>query len=211
MPDSISQIQPWKQSYFRYFWSEIAVNEHLIQIYDHKRTFLNTLEGFAGTGLLAGESVIVIATQNHLAELNARLLGQGFDIKRLQKEGRYQDIDADKLLGAFMSKDEPDKTSFKKLVGAMYKKAQRGGNKVRAFGEMVALLWEMGNKKATIELEQLWNSFMAASPLSLFCAYPRSIFKEKDELIYKICPCHSKLIAGWPHASTEVYFRDSVR
>ena len=33
----------------------------------------------------------------------------------------------------------------------------RGGRRIHAFGEMVALLWADGNRDGAIRLEELWN------------------------------------------------------
>jgi signal transduction histidine kinase len=61
---------------------------------------------------------------------------------------------------------------------------------------MVALLWEQGNGKAAIRLEQLWNNVSRMYPLSLRCAYPMSGFdrEEHGDLFLKICAEHSHVI-----------------
>jgi len=43
---------------------------------------------------------------------------------------------------------------------------------VRAFGEMVAVLWERDQREAAIELEELWNELLGHHPFSLMCGYP---------------------------------------
>src|SRR6185369_562599 len=48
--------------------------------------------------------------------------------------------------------------------------------RVRAFGEMVALLWADGRREAALELEALWNELGANLSFSLLCAYPISAF-----------------------------------
>jgi len=48
------------------FWGEIAPCEHIAQFYEHEGVLLDALGGFIGGGLKAGESVIVIATAQHL-------------------------------------------------------------------------------------------------------------------------------------------------
>lgn len=207
----LSQIDSfdWKRSHFKHFWTDIAANEHLVQFYENERTFLNTLEGFAGTGLLAGDSVIIIATSDHLNELNERLCAQGFDITRLQAQGRYHALKASDMLGKFMGNEMPDGLSFRNVIGNIYERAAHNGLRVRAFGEMVAVLWEKGQTKASRELERAWNTFLEKKPLSLFCAYPRRIFRNFNELsVSSVCSEHSKVIAGWPHASTEVYYSE---
>src|ERR1700693_2196420 len=91
------------------FWGEIALCEHLVQIYADDNTFLDALEGFVGSGLRAGESVIVIATAAHLHTLEKRLRGGSWiDVDRARWEDRYVALLAQETLGKFMVNGWPD-------------------------------------------------------------------------------------------------------
>ncbi|HEY0897336.1 MAG TPA: MEDS domain-containing protein, partial [Sphingobacteriaceae bacterium] len=71
------------------------------------------------------------------------------------------------------------------------------GRKVRAFGEMVAVLWAEGNSGATVQLEHLWNEFCSNMELTLFCAYPKSGFTDAPESsLQQICRAHARIISG---------------
>src|SRR5262249_17252245 len=48
--------------------------------------------------------------------------------------------------------------------------------RVRAFGELVGLLWKEGRYSAAVRLEQFWNRLITSHGLHLFCAYPIDIF-----------------------------------
>ena len=52
---------------------------------------------------------------------------------------------------------------------------------VRAFGEMVGLLWVDGQRSAATRLEEYWNELLSGSTLSLFCAYPIDVFNGGSE------------------------------
>lgn len=43
---------------------------------------------------------------------------------------------------------------------------------VRAYGEMVALLWDEGNATGALRLEELWDELQRETEFSLLCAYP---------------------------------------
>jgi anti-sigma regulatory factor (Ser/Thr protein kinase) len=58
------------------------------------------------------------------------------------------------------------------VVGSLVDAAGAGGRHVRAYGEMVALLWEQGDPGAAIELEGLWNDLAETRVFSLMCGYP---------------------------------------
>ena len=54
----------------------------------------------------------------------------------------------------------PDENLFRHLVIGLLHRAKRNKRPVRAFGEMVALLWAQGFNGATVQLEHLWNNFL---------------------------------------------------
>jgi hypothetical protein len=82
---------------------------------------------------------------------------------------------------------------------------------VRAFGEMVAILWQQGHNGATVQLENLWNQLHGKNDFSLFCAYPKIGFTQNAaESIQKICACHSRVISGEAKPSTDIYYRSAV-
>src|SRR5688500_12692782 len=84
------------------FWGEIAPCEHLVQIYPDETVFLDTLEGFVAGGIRAGDGVIVIATTEHIARLDARLTAAGIDVGAASLSDQYIAIDAEYLLNKFM-------------------------------------------------------------------------------------------------------------
>jgi hypothetical protein len=176
------------------FWGEIAPCEHLVQIYTSDDIFLDSLEGFVSGGIQAGDSVIVIATPGHVSALNQRLTARGFNVETARSREQYITLDANETLAKFMVKGWPDEQLFNKFLADLL--ARTGSKRrVRAFGEMVAILWARGQKMATIRLEELWQQLCKKDGLSLFCAYPKSDFTQDTETsIKEICAAHSKLI-----------------
>ena len=177
------------------FWAEMSPCEHVVQIYGDDRVFLDGLEGFIGNGLRGGESAIVIATVTHLHGLEKRMRQNGVDVDRARAENRYVPRLAEDVLEEFMVKDWPDEALFLKSMESLIRQARGDGSrKVRAFGEMVAILWARGNHAATIHLELLWTKVLQAEKFPLFCAYPRDTFsKNATESIVEICRIHSRV------------------
>ena len=68
----------------------------------------------------------------------------------------------------------PDDARFNQVATGLIQRARGPGRRVRAFGEMVALLWHQGHNRATVRLEYLWNKFREEQEFCLFCAYSRS-------------------------------------
>jgi MEDS: MEthanogen/methylotroph, DcmR Sensory domain len=180
------------------FWGEIAPTEHCCQIYGDDATIMDALEGFIGSGLRAGDGVIVIATAGHLHALEQRLRGNWLDLDRARWKDRYIALLAQETLGKFMLNGWPDEELFKSTVNGIIARARGNGRKVRVFGEMVALLWAEGNAGATVRLEHLWNELQTDEHFPLFCAYPRSGFTQDAAVsMQMICDTHSKVIPGY--------------
>lgn len=178
------------------FWGEMAPCEHLVQIYEEESAFVETLEGFVADGLLLGEFVVVIATSTHLSALHRQLLKRGAKVAEAMRGDQYLPLDAEAMLSIFMVNGWPDDELFGNFVNGILRRATEGGRQVRAFGEMVAILWAQGNCGATVRLEHLWHELCEEKQFRLFCAYPRSGFtRDTVDSIQEIREAHSRVLA----------------
>jgi hypothetical protein len=177
------------------FWSDASPAEHAVQIYANSEFFLDALEGFLGSGLRLGEAVLVIATPAHRRAIERRLRRRGFDLTAAMAEGRYTALDADATLAQFVSGGRVDAARFQTLVETLMARVRQTGRPVRAFGEMVVLLWERGEREATVALEALWNDLCAREQFRLFCAYPESCFAGEAEAAAGICQHHTQVFS----------------
>jgi hypothetical protein len=151
---------------------------------------------------------VVIATAAHLAALDKRLAASGYSVTSLISKTQYLPLDAEETLAEFMVNDWPDENLFNKVISEVIVKAKGNSRKVRAFGEMVAILWAKGQVGATVRLEHLWNKFCENEAFSLFCAYPKSGFTEDAaESVMHICSAHTKMITGMAPGKTDVFYK----
>jgi hypothetical protein len=202
----------WNHANTNVFWGEIAPSDHVVQIYEDTQVFIDMLEGYVSGGIKAGDCVIVIATSAHLTALETRLKADGFNVFDLALRDQYIPLDAEETLAKFMIGNWPDPNLFRHMVTGLIHRAKRNKRPVRAFGEMVALLWAKGSNGATVQLEHLWNNFCETESLTLFCAYPKSGFTENaSESIMHICSSHSKMIAGFGKVNEEILYQDTGR
>lgn len=212
--ENIQVSNDWKQCKTKIFWGEIAPSDHLVQIYENEEVVLDSLEGFVESGFRSRDSVIIIATDAHLKALNERLTISGFDLNELELSHEYIPLDAHKTLAKFMKDGWPDDELFMQTVKDVISLArgENGKRKVRAYGEMVAILWEQGHNGATVQLEHLWNRFCQLEAFCLFCAYPKSGFTQNTEdSIAHICSTHTLMISGFEKSKTEVFFKSAQR
>src|SRR5579862_5287526 len=151
-------------------WREMNESDHFVQFYERDASLVNAVSGFIGAGLEAGESCIVIATEAHREEIEATLKARALDLAAMRAQGQYVSYDAAETLLRFMREGSPEPQHFMETVGRVIAEAAQEGRRVRAFGEMVALLWSAGNQAAAIRLEELWNELAQSYTFCLFCA-----------------------------------------
>jgi anti-sigma regulatory factor (Ser/Thr protein kinase) len=170
-------------------------HDHLVSFYEDEAQIVSDVALFVAQGLLADESVVIVATQAHRDAIDAHLAEIDLDVEALRDEARYVPLDARETLNAFMSGSSPDAALFRDVVGGVIGAAAKTGRRVRAFGEMVALLWDDGNVQAAIDLEWLWNALADEHSFVLFCAYPlRSMLEGDLAAVTHVCASHSELL-----------------
>ena len=155
-----------------------ALDHHAVQFYEQDEFLLEGVTRFVSAGISDGDCSIVIATKAHRADLEARLLRRGLDLHAARRRGTYIALDAAETLAKFMVGTMPDPATFDQVVGGLIQRSVQGPplRRVRAFGEMVALLWADRNPDAAIELERLWNGLAQRQTFSLLCGYPMKAF-----------------------------------
>jgi hypothetical protein len=185
---------------------------HMVYTYRDTGDVAQAAGAYIGAGLGAGAMVVVIATPEHRAGFAAHLRSQGFDWEAACRRGQLLEYDAQDTLAKFMEGDMPDPEKFNTVVGGILEKASTAGAGVRAFGEMVNILWRRGNLPGAIGLEELWNGLGRRLSFSLFCAYELDHLDEKayDGPLHKICDVHSDFIPDVDNGRFENHVRESA-
>jgi hypothetical protein len=117
--------------------------------------------------------MIMIATAAHTKSFREQLRAAGLPTEPLERDRRLQFLDAQETLTSFLVDDEPEWIRFEEKIGDLIKetRALPETTGIRAFGEMVDLLWKEGRLSAATRLEGFWNRLRRAEPMTLFCAY----------------------------------------
>ena len=107
-------------------------------------------------------------------------------------------LDAEETLGTFMHNGMPDQILFQRHVGALMEQTVRGRGRtpLRAYGEMVDVLWRRGQADAAIRLEVLWNDLATMHSFSLLCGYAIGSFYKETSRIEEVCHEHTHVLGG---------------
>ena len=152
---------------------------HLLQFYqaDEPALTRNVVE-YVSEGLRRGDGVLVIATPEHRRSFTQHLRILLPSNGQHLPETPISFLDAQKTLDRFMSNGQPDWDRFESAISNAIRplQARASTHQVRAYGEMVGILWQADMKSAAIRLEQFWNRLIESTGCHLFCGYPIDIF-----------------------------------
>ena len=166
---------------------------HLLQFYKSDEFLAPVVACFLGSDLKEHEGALVIATPGHWAQFSHELEGLGHDVRALTSSGsaggarRRNDARAD------LGRRPAGANKFRSLMEETLASIKTGSprDNVRAYGEMVDLLWRRGDTAAAIQLEEMWNAFLAERPVSLLCAYMMGSFYKQARGLHEVCSAHS--------------------
>ena len=155
---------------------------HIVQFYERDDFLVDVVTRFVGAGLRDRRGAVVIATRHHLDLLERSLDTQGVAASQARATGAFVVLDAAEVLSRFLVDGWPDRSRFRDVVGGTIARAAAASHqaRIRAFGEMVALLWAQGRGAAALRLEELWNELAKTQAFSLLCGYPIAAFRSAD-------------------------------
>src|ERR1051325_1697417 len=162
-------------------------HHHVVQFYEQEDFLVDRVASFLAAGVREGEPCVVIATGEHNAMFADRLRSMGVATDAVTF------LEARPTLDSFLRRGMPDGEEVRHIIGGALTKAGGPAGRVRAYGEMVDLLWRDGAPDAAIRLEELWNDLGRHYTFSLLCAYPlANFYKESDSTGFdRVCNAHT--------------------
>ena len=173
---------------------------HVVQFYGHEEELANRVAGYLLAALQRDGVAVVIATAAHRRAFEGRLGQAGVDLAAAARSGSYLALDASDTVRVLMPGGRLDRDAFDRVVGGLIRRAGQQGRPVRAYGEMVTLLWEAGLVNAAVQLEEMWDALGLRHAFSLFCSYPASSVSGDGHLeaFAEVCRLHHSVVGGWP-------------
>jgi hypothetical protein len=182
----------------------IAPHHHAVQFYENDNSLFTTVAGFLSQGLVEQQPAIIIATAEHARPILEHLAGRLIDIEKARSVGDLVVLDAQETLSLFMVDGQPDPRKFEASVGGLIaelveKRSSR--TLIRAYGEMVDVLWRQGQETAAIHLELLWNRLAGQYGFALLCGYAMGNFYKQTSLFEEVCRQHTHILPTMESAS----------
>lgn len=189
---------------------------HHLQFYTADAdALISNVSDYLCEGLDRGEGVLVIAAAEHRLAFQRKMAtryladpdpGRG-GLDRAKDTGQLLLADAQNLLSRLMVDNKLDWPRFQRIVGETLDlvRPRKAGLPLRAYGEMVGLLWSAGEYAAAARLEDFWNSLLRARRFQLFCAYPIDVFGAEfhNPAVAPVLQSHTRLISTGNDAAVQ--------
>jgi hypothetical protein len=169
---------------------------HVVQFYGRDEELVDRVTDYLLGALDGGGVAVVIATPEHRREFETRLGQAGVDLAGARDDGSYLALDAGQMLSELMVTDKLDSAAFDRVTGAVIAGAGAAGRPVRAFGEMVALLWDDGLVNEAVQLEAMWEELGGRHRFSLFCGYRTDAVTRDMDAFAEVCRLHGEVIGS---------------
>jgi len=156
--------------------------DHAVHVHTDRGFLMESVAAYLRAGIERGEGGIVIARPELREALGRRIAG-------------LRMLDAEETLARFMRDGRPDWHAFSEVVGDEIAALSATHPAVRAYGEMVDILWQRGERDAAISLEEFWNELGRMHEFSLLCAYHLSDLEDLNSL-ERICAVHTRFISA---------------
>lgn len=173
-----------------------GTGSHSVQICLDEASQVKTLTRYIMDGLSNNEAVIAIAKTALRKAVMSNLYALGYDMQALKNRDQVKFFDAEFLLSDLLLDGVLEEQAFQVFVVLPVQAAKLKYQKVRAFGEMVDILWQNGQYNSAIQLEELWSNLCKKEDLNLLCTYFLTSLDESsyDYSLEQICRYHSPLI-----------------
>ncbi|OFZ31304.1 MAG: hypothetical protein A2622_01570 [Bdellovibrionales bacterium RIFCSPHIGHO2_01_FULL_40_29] len=168
-----------------------GLRDHSVQFYQNENLLIKKVAEYIEVGLKKGEGAVIIASAIH-SKMLLDILRENIDVVRVIANQQLLILNAQEILSEFMVDETPDPVLFKKFFSSHIMRMTKLFPEVRAYGELVNILWEDGNLKGTIELEKLWSELSQRFRFSLLCGYSMENFRREIHGVAftDVCNCH---------------------
>lgn len=204
----------------RFSWQELlqtpGSERHIVQIYRDEPFLRDAVAAWVAPALEGGGGVILICAPHNAALVLGALRERGVDTDGPLACGRLVIVDARPFMARFIMDGMPDGARFHALASEALARLRAAlpspEGEVRAWGEMVNLLWQEGNPDAARRLEALWNEVIDAHGIRLLCSYRMDNLDPHthEGALRDVCGSHSQLVPEADYEAFESALNDAL-
>ena len=186
-----------------------------MQLYEaDEAALIKNVGQYLWEGVRQGDGVLVIAAAAHQQIFCRHLDGLGTDLATALGSRQLVFWDAHETLAQIMTGGQPDWQMFESVIRAAMRVVRPAKDRdgLRAYGEMVGILWKARQFAAAIRLEQLWNKLLEQSSFSLYCAYSIDLFGKEFAVadLDAVLSNHTHLVPAQPDVTLETALNRSM-
>jgi hypothetical protein len=176
---------------------------HAVQFYKDDDALISLVAKFLAEGFTLNQPGVIIATPEHRVAIEEGLESLHLDVTRMKQLGDLVVLDAREVLNIILADGMPHAHLFNHVLGTMLQQVARihPNRTIRAYGEMVNVLWKDGQTAAAIRLETLWNELAKSYDFKLLCGYSMGNIYQ-DAAVGEITRHHSHLLVDTGEAAT---------
>ena len=187
-------MEPWDR-----VLADATAPDHIVQLYQDQEFLNRAVCRFGSAALANGEGFLLASTKTHWSVFRPLFEAEGVNVEAARERGQLTVIDADECLSRFMRDGMHDPDTFLPLAAEVVRQARADGRypTVRWWGEMVNVLWERGNVQASMELEDLFDQYVAkGDDVAIACSFTMDNFDGDvhEHLLPRLGTNHSHLI-----------------
>jgi anti-sigma regulatory factor (Ser/Thr protein kinase) len=164
---------------------------HVVQFYESDVQLGEAVASYLTEAVRAGGAAVVIAEPVRRDLVVAGLLARGVDVAQARRTGALLERDAADTLASFGDDAGLDEAAFTEVIGRVLAGAAARGGPVRAYGEMVGLLWAADRLRQALDLEAMWNQLASQLPFELYCGYPAPGDTDRADTLRRIAEVHN--------------------
>lgn len=172
------------------------MHDHDVHIYGERGELATATASWLAEGLARGDGALLLATPENRDAFGAALAEHGWDVRELERGQRLAWGDAETLLDEVMRGGKASAVALGAVVTRLTAELAPPSGRIRAFGELVDLLWRRGERGESERLEEAWNDLLARRRIALRCGYRIDDLFERDvhrDLVPRVCRTHRRV------------------
>lgn len=174
----------------------LVAGDHLAHFYSKTNSLYPLVCEFFTPAFSHQQAMIIIARPQTRETLRNLFQQKVCDVDGAMARGQLVMLDAETVLSTFIKDGRPDPEAFEQTVGEKIRFTHEKFPFIRAYGEMVDVLWQQGNPKASLSLERLWGKLSQRYKFSLFCGYNLSEEGKHGTSFNGVCCSHTHVVTS---------------